>query len=283
MVSLTEFDKFHFAVALNNGGVALLESGEIGRGLALLQESSALCCDAVRKLNDDHTHPIESSSISIDTKVHEPQDESCHTILDSNDHRTEHDWQHEKDSDPRTSLDATNSPYTSLSHLHYIEKMASKCNIRGFVDWKALKFNGHLLLFPQLSSFAMLRCVVSFNLALCHQFLGMCWSHDKKPSSRRQFLIMAAKGYELAHQMMVLVPELHCDIWMLLMIMNNRFRVLAALGDKRRAGLCARRLLSILMYVKDHEEIEMSQPMYSQYLSNVCHLILRKKVTAAAA
>ena len=95
---------------------------------------------------------------------------------------------------------------------------------------------------------------------------------------------MAAKSYEVAHYIMTQVPALQSDIRMLLQIMNNRCRILAALGDRRRVGLCSERLLSILMYVVDHDEmIDVSTTLLSNYLSNVCHLVLRKKEAAAAA
>jgi hypothetical protein len=130
----------------------------------------------------------------------------------------------------------------------------------------------------------MVSCVASINLAICYQYLGFCChSTENTPFSRRHSLTMAAKSYEVAHYIMTQVPELQSDIRMLLQIMNNRCRILAALGDRKRVGLCSQRLLSILMYVVDHEEIDVSSTLLSNYLSNVCHLILRKKEVAAAA
>jgi len=83
--------------------------------------------------------------------------------------------------------------------------------------------------------------------------------------------------------MMANDPELQGDVWMLLVVVNNLSRAQLALGDVSRGTYCSKRLLAILMYIHEHEDMVMPRSLFEKYLSNVEGLILTTGRTAAAA
>lgn len=180
--------------------------------------------------------------------------------------------------DSRQYLDVRNfacSCALSSFRLQFLDYHASKVDNTGFVDWTALQLKDPTL-FPCVDSFSLISFVATYNLALCHHFRGLIKSTpiDLKKSVRM---------YELAHALLSQQSERHEDLWMLLTIVNNLSRALRRIGDKRRASLCCSRVLAILVYVCNHEDLEMQPAIYDKYLSNVCHLILGRTQTAAAA
>lgn len=277
--SLNISDRFYFATALNKGGIALLEEGKVTRSLELFQEALVLCGQAVRQL--DAEEPLETE-VDHERVCSQGMQQEQSMLLDTTDDQGANHHE-EKRSDCRTSLDCSSSLTFVPTNLQYIERVASKYVTNGFVDWRALNLNNPQSLPPTMCSFFLLSFVATYNVALCHQFKGMCFGPGTSPASRSQALHKATKSYEIVHHMMAQEPELQSDIWMLIVLMNNLSRVLICIGDNERATLCSQRLLAILMYVSDHEDLNMKAQMFERYFSNVSSLILRKSKTAAAA
>jgi hypothetical protein len=271
-------DKFHFATALCKGGVLLLEEGKVARALGLFQESLVLSGEAVRQLHadassetaSDHGPACSANTVQKKSMTRDMMDQTA----------TE---QEEKRPDRRTSLDISNSPIFSPTRLHYIEKVASKYVMNGFVDWRALKLNSAESLPPHVRSFFLLSFAVTYNVALCHQFLGMCFAPRTPLVTRKQSLLKAIRSYEIVHNMMAQEEELQSDVSMLLVLMNNLSRVQIALGERKQASFCCQRIVSILMYITDHEDLDMPSDLFEKYFSNISPLILRRSQSAAAA
>ena len=150
-----------------------------------------------------------------------------------------------------------------------------------FVDWRALKLKTDVFDFTSESFF--LTWVITYNAAMCYHFLGLCYSSRHQPNERKHALVKAVASYGFVHQMMANDQELQGDVWMLLVVVNNLSRAQLALGDFRRSAYCSKRLLAILMYIHDHEEMIMPKSLFEKYLSNVEGLILCERRTAPAA
>lgn len=286
--SLSVSDKFHFAAALNKGGISLLGEGRVCRALGLFQQALLLCGEAVRQLDDktcSETAPIHGPECSVQeqciiTTVGSSTDEEVVVECTTTNHLQEAFRSHDGGT---TSPDCQSNRLFSLISLHYIEKVASKYAANGFVDWKALKLNNPESRIPEMHSFFLLSFVATYNVALCHQFQGICFATGSSASSRKQSLNKATKSYEIMHHMMAEEEELQSEPWMLLLLMNNLSRVLLCVGDTKRASLCCQRLISILMYVVDHEDMLIPSVLFENYFSNVSNLILGNSRTAAAA
>jgi hypothetical protein len=125
--------------------------------------------------------------------------------------------------------------------------------------------------------------VITYNAAMCYHFLGLRYSSLHRPGDKKYALLKAITSYGFVHQMMANDPELQGDVWMLLVVVNNLSRAQLALGDTRSGNYCSKRLLAILMYIHEHEEMAMPRSLFEKYLSNVEGLILGEGRTAAAA
>lgn len=263
---LSNSDKFHFAAALNNGAVSLLEDGKIAAGLELFQKSLALCGEAVRELNVQVPAPVESAPIS-----------AMHSSA-GNDHHEDKALESQSRIDCSSGISITSCP------LHWVEEAASQYTPQIHVEWAALRLNTKLLSSPTMQTFFVLTCIATFNVALCHQFLGTFASSSTSPTERKASLLKAAKGYELVHKMMSQNPELQNDVWVLLAVMNNVSRALVCANDeKRKVAHYNRRLLSILMFLCDRPDLTLPAGKFDKYFSNVCHLVLKRPQSAAAA
>ena len=255
-------DQFIFIDALNKGGISLLTEGRMSQALNLFQESMIRCGDAVREFHDEtcpETAPNQEPEPGGACRVQERQER--------------------KGPDCRKSYD----PFYFISTQPPIEQLVSKYGTNNaFVDWRALQLTCVETMLPaDVNSFFMLSFVATYNLALCHQFLGM--RPTSSEASRRLSLSKAAKSYEVVHRMMVEAPELQCDLWMLLAVVNNLNCVFYCLHDTKRATLCSQRLTSILMYISNHEEMEMPTNLFDKYFSNAFRWNLRNAQTASAA
>lgn len=274
-----EIDKtFHYAAVLNNTAVALMERAEIYRAVGVLQESMAQCEHAERQL--DHVRSI-SSSVS---------DRLMSNFLEVGDNSmTEDEGRPNSDACHRQGqLNASgtiSSKYASIipARLTMIQDTYSRNDneIACFVDWRALKLDIDMLAMTPEPYF--LNWVITYNLAMCYHYLGLSYSSRLHPTNRKYALLRAVQGYGFVHQVMAADRELQGDVWMLLVVVNNLSRAQLALGDTRRGNYCAKRLLAILMYIHEHEEMVMPRSLFEKYLTNVEGLILRKARTAAAA
>lgn len=271
--SLNISDKFHFATALNNEAVSLLEEGKMAQGLELFQESLSVCGEAVIELNED-------ASSSLISKY---QSEHRDGLL-REDYTTEGGNHQEQDKRPdrQSSINRSTSNVFNPCKLNFVEEMASRFRAKGFIEWTALRLKCQELI-PNMDSFFILSCIATYNVALCNQFLGICFSLRTSTTVRRSALMRAVKSYEVVQNMMLKNEALQCDVWMLLNVTNNLSLILVWLKDHRRSCLYSQRLLSILMYISDHEDMKMASAMFEKYLSNVCHLSLRGTQSAAAA
>eukprot|EP00934_Nitzschia_sp_Nitz4_P008629 Nitzschia sp. Nitz4//scaffold71_size96697//94179//94916//NITZ4_004714-RA/size96697-processed-gene-0.54-mRNA-1//-1//CDS//3329557304//8619//frame0 len=160
------------------------------------------------------------------------------------------------------------------TRLRLLARKNTKHDCGGYIDWTALRLKGPTH-FSGIDAYSLVSFVTTYNLAICHHFRGVLkpCNYDMKKSVRL---------YELAHGLLSQQSERHEDLWMLLTIVNNLSRALRRMGEEKRSTLCCRRVLAILVYVKNHEDLDMPAGLYDSYLSNVCHLILTSQTAAAA-
>ena len=264
--------KFRYAAALSNAAVALMEKGEMHQAVGLLEESLLRCEQAVRQQNVVRT----TCSVSTDTSSCANPEVGNRSMHASDNCSAIHQSQTPESTRSRCAAIIPARLIGLQDTFEYSENETSH-----FVDWRALKLKIDVLDLTSESFF--LTWVITYNAAMCYHFLGLGFSARNQPNERKYALVKAITNYGFVHQMMANDQELQGDVWMLLVVVNNLSRAQLALGDFRRSAYCSKRLLAILMYIHDHEEMIMPKSLFEKYLSNVEGLILCERRTASAA
>jgi hypothetical protein len=128
-----------------------------------------------------------------------------------------------------------------------------------------------------------LSVALMFNLALCHHLLAL-----RAPSSSKDdgnTFARAISFYELAYEVqMQEAVELSVECTMA--IVNNLGHAHQLLGNEGKAAKCFSHLLSTLLFVQSYDDendkMDVSSSSTEGFVRNVSHLILSKKVAAAA-
>lgn len=304
MPPLAAFESpFRAAAALNNEAVTFMREGRMYGAVSLLEKSLHLCAKTLRRGNDE-------ADLSPTIRARQAQQpHSCDRCSGATTQRTDEDTVMEGVESPSDDGSSSSTcPHGHCSHavetsvdtlpvipvrLDHLQSFLDKTNVSSadtlnFVDWRGLQVNPSFLeedLLPRV-----LAWVLTYNMALSHHYIGLqpqqpeqTFSPQELVRLRQHALTRAVKSYGFVHQMMSEDPDLQGDVWMLLAVVNNLSRAQLSQGDVARGNFCTRRLLAILMYIQDHEEMNMPISLFEKYIANVEGLILMPVQTAPSA
>lgn len=125
--------------------------------------------------------------------------------------------------------------------------------------------------------------LIVFNLALVHHMGAIHVHRRQDPNRAASLLAKAQRLYEHSFQIQVREDCYDMDTARALAIWNNLAHVSCLLNEEVKAQKCWKRLLALILYLRDSPHTDNCSLSAEPFISNVLHLILKSPNSSAAA